>query len=325
MNTLTVFIIAVTTSRMIFPGVPPVLPAPDAPKLTSPPAARTISFDLFSGAKATYLSKVEVQVPEGLKVANPVRLILDLERKSLSEPEQQASSSKFVVKQYWGSAEEVPAGQPRVYMSDQLPVVESPRSLPDTSYAYWPASTAEPLAEDASAVGTYVLTSDYCGRAQITLDSLYDFLAPIDLVGTPRKADLDKPVKITWKSVPRALGYLVTAVGGSSAESITWTSSSDPALAETLEHRPWTREEIADLIEKKVLLPSYCVSCTIPAGIFKGSSSVFVSIMAFGPDKIEKQDGFETWVIVRSKAGIPIFGTNYKPMIEDENKKGPAG
>ncbi len=306
---------------MIFPGVPPVLPTADAPKATTPPAAKTISFDLLSTIQATYLSKAEVKVPEGLKVSNPVRLILDLERKSSSESEKLEPASKFVVKQYWGSGQEVPAGQPRVYMSDELPTVAPSRTMPDTSYAYWPTSTAEPLAQDASAVGTYVLTTDYCGRAEVTLDSLYDFLAPIDLVGTPKKANLEKPVKITWKSVPRALGYLVTAVGGNLMESITWTSSSDPAAAEDLEHRPCTREEIAKLIEKKILLPSYCVSCTIPAGIFKGSSSVFVSITAFGPDKIEKQEGFETWVIVRSKAGIPIFGTNYKPLIEDEEKK----
>jgi hypothetical protein len=320
-NTLTVFIIAITTSRMIFPGVPPIMPAPDASKPSNPPAARSVSFRLFSSTNATYQSKAEVVVPESLKISNPVRLILDLEHKSSSEPSKTDSSEKFVVKQYWGSAEKVPAGQPRVFMSDETPAASSPREVPDTSYAYWPSPTAENLPEGASAVGTYRLTTNYCGSTTITIDDSQDFLAPIDLIAVPKKANLDEPIKITWKTVPRALGYLVTAFGGNSAESITWTSSSNPAAVASIEHSPCTREEIANLIEKRILLPSHTVSCTIPAGIFKGSSSVFVSITAFGQDKVEKQDAIEKWVIVRSTTGIPIFGLNYKPIVEDEAEK----
>lgn len=322
LNASTIFIIALTTSRMIFPGVPAVLPVPDTPGVVSPPAARSITFDLLSSAGATYLSKAEVTVPEGLKVPNPVRLILDLERKSLTRSEEEKdTSTRFVVKQYWGSAEEVPAGQPRVYMSDELPPTKPSRSVPDTSYAYWPSATSDPLPEGASAAGSYVLQTNYCGNTTVTLEPSEDFLAPVDLVGTPKKADLEKPVRITWKSVPRALGYLVSAHGGNPKESISWTSSSDPDVAESLEHRPLTREEIASLVEKRVLLPPYAVSCTIPAGIFKGSSSVFVSVTAFGPDRVHRQGDIETWIINRSTAGIPIFGTSYKPLVEDEKEK----
>ncbi|MGQ9455180.1 MAG: hypothetical protein ACUVRS_09705 [Armatimonadota bacterium] len=321
MNASTVFIIALTTSRMIFPGVPAVLPAPDNPGIVSPPAARSITFDLLSNTRATYLSRAEVKVPEGLRVPNPVRLIMDLERGSVARSEEKETTSRFVVKQYWGSAEGVPLGQPRVYMSDELPAVKPSRSVPDASYAYWPSATSDPLPDGASAVGSYILQTNYCGNASVALDPSEDFLAPIDLVGTPKKADLEKPVRITWKSVPRALGYLVSVQGGNPKESISWTSSSDPDVAEGLDLIPLTREEIASLVEKRILLPPYAVSCTIPAGIFKGSSSVFVNVTAFGPDRVHKQGDIETWIIIRSTAGIPIFGTSYKPIVEDENEK----
>ena len=52
MDLKTVFIITVTTSRMIFPGLPPTARVPDA-KLTRIPAARSVTFQLYSSAKAS--------------------------------------------------------------------------------------------------------------------------------------------------------------------------------------------------------------------------------------------------------------------------------
>ncbi len=322
MQIATVFIVALTTSRMIFPGMPAALPASDASKTVVVPAVRSLTFDLLSGAKADHLSKAEVAVPEGLKVTSPIQLLIDL--RQMAKPDNKPDSrSKFVVKTYWGSAEEVPQGQPRVSMSDEAEAPPPADRLPNASHAYWSPDLAKPLELDAAAPGTYKLTTNYCGGTSVTLDSGQDFLAPIDLVGVPKKANLEKPIKITWKTVPRALAFLVTATGGSSLESINWTSSADPEAARLIGDRPLTRAEIEGYVENKVLLAPYTVTCTIPAGAFKGSKSVFVNVTAFGPDKVQTTDGIETRVVVRSTASIPVFGTSYKPMVEDEEDRPP--
>jgi hypothetical protein len=274
--------------------------------------------DLFSTEKADYKSRAEVAVPEGLKVTSPVALLVDLSEKPKPADKQDAKSH-FVIKTYWGSAKEVPRGQPRTAMSDSVTAPPSDK-LPDASYAYWPSLIAKPLEEDASAAGAYTLKTNYCGGTAFTLASDQEFLAPIDLIGIHKKADLDKPIAISWKTVPRAVGYLVTATGGTDLESINWTSSANPDAAAGIEEFPHTRAEIASYVEKKVLLPPHAVTCTIPAGAFKGSKSVFVNVTAFGPDMVQVKDGVETRVVVRSTAGIPIYGTSYRPVIEEDGK-----
>ena len=281
--------------------------------------------DLFSGAKADYRSKAGVGVPEGLKVASPIQLLIDLRQAPKAGPaEKPNAKSRFVVKTYWGSAKEVLQGQPRVSMSDEAATAAPADKLPDASYAYWSPDLVKPLEADAAVPGTYTLTTNYCGGTSVTLESDQDFLDPIDLVGIPQKANLDKPIRITWKTVPRALGYLVTATGGSATESVNWTSSADPDAVKGVEERPHSRDEVAGYVDKKVLLAPYTVTCTIPAGVFRGSKSVFVNVTAFGPDKAQTRDGIETRVIVRSTAGIPVFGTSYKPLVEEEERKDPS-
>ncbi|MCX8052961.1 MAG: hypothetical protein N3B12_04065 [Armatimonadetes bacterium] len=315
MNAATVFIIALTTSRIVFPGVPIVSPGSD----DSVSAVRSLSMDLYSSNKADHLSKAEVNVPDGLKLTNPVPLVVDLRR--TDEPSNRdEAGSRFAVKTYWGSTEKVPVGQPRVSMSDEPTKVPQLEKLPDTSHAYWSTDFGKPLEANVSARGTYKLVTNFSGSISVTLDSDQDFLDPIELVGVHKKADLTKPVRISWRPVPRALGYLVSATGGTSGESINWTSSADPDVLTGIEERSLTRSEIANLIENRVLLPPDVVTCTIPAGVFKGSKSVFVNVIAFGPDKVQITDGIQTRIIIRSTTGIPIFGTSYKPIVEEEEK-----
>ena len=309
MDFSTVLIIAVTTSRIIFPSLPAV--SSDAAD-TSAPAVRSLGIDLFSDVKANPLFKAEVVVPDGLRALGPIRLVMDTKKASraASEPD---SNSRFVVKTYWGCADEIPQGQPRVRMSDEVSAGAPVERLPDASHAYWYSDTAQSLEADASARGTYKLITNYCGATSIVLDADQDFPDPIELIDPPEKTDLGKPIKIAWKPVRRAVAYLVTAAGGSAAESVNWTSSADPDAACGIEDRALTAAEIKKLIEDKVLLPPEAVTCTIPARVFLGSRSVFVNITAFGVDKVQSSDGIQTRVIVRSTAGVPVFGTAYKP------------
>ena len=325
MDLKTVFIITVTTSRMIFPGISPTSRAGSSEPVRIP-AAKSITFQLHGSTHADGQSKAEVSVPEALKTENPLRLDISLQA---AEPVvRQPDESKFVLKSYWGCGETVPEGQPKVVTStDPGPATIAPAAgpatnLPYASYAHWPTRDSKPLESDASTQGTYALTTSYAGNASVTLGKEQDFLPTVDLVGTPKKANLEKPVKIMWKTVPGAVAFLVTANGGNGRETISWTSSSDPHAA-GLEERTVERTELDKLVEKKVLLPSYATTCTIPAGIFKGSKTAFVTITAFGADKIERNGAVETQVMVRSIVSIPIYGTSYKPQPDEGDKDAP--
>ncbi len=218
----------------------------------------------------------------------------------------------------------MPQGQPKVSVSGQTPPdpVPSAPALPNGSYAYWPGYNDQPLKSEASAVGTYTLDANYGGGASVTLGPEQEFLGTVHLVGLPKKFDLEKPIVVKWKSVPRALAYVLNAYGGSEKETITWTSSADRISAQGIENRPISASEITDLVNTKILLPPNATTCTIPAGIFRGSESVFLTVTAIGADKVETKDGVETRVLVRSTVSVPIAGTTYKPMpgVEEEEQ-----
>ncbi len=314
----TVFIIVVATYRMIFPGVPVTVPAPGVEQPKTPPATRSITMDLWTDQKLGPQHKPEVALPEGLKAGGKAKLMLDIRTASNDQPASDQPGS--ITRVYWGSSATVPEGQPKIVVSGQAGAgaAEAAISLPTGSHAYWPAQDTEPLKEDAAVPGTYTLTTTDGPGTSVTLDKDQDFLGTIHLVGVRAKTDLNKPVKITWEPLPGALAYIVNAYGGNEKESTTWTSSADPKAADGIENRPLTRDQVAALIESKVLLPPTASTVTIPARAFGDSRSVFVAVTAIGADKVQVKDGVETRVLVRSQVSVPIAGTTYKPVPENE-------
>lgn len=319
----TVFVIIVATYRMIFPGLSPVTPTPGA-EPQRPPATRSLTMDLWSAAGVDSKCRAEVALPEGLKMGESARLTIDHRwRPNGGEAELDTSG---VVKTYWGCAEAAPQGQPKVTggalpAKPDAPDVARADTLPKGSYAYWPTQDAPPLPAEAATSGTYTLTTNYAGGASVTLGEEQAFLDTIDLIGVSRKPDLSKPLKVSWSPVAGAVAYIVDACGGAGAESVNWTSSADPREAEGIDARPLVAEEVAKLIERKVLLPADATSCVAPAGIFAGSKSVFLTVTAIGADKVEAKDGVETRVLVRSQVSVPLAGTTYKPEPEKKEAK----
>lgn len=315
----TVFIITVATYRMLFPGLPPVATAPGAEKPADPPAVRSINMELWSDQKPEPRARAEVSVPAGLKQDGSVALYIDPRwDPAASKSDAPKDSNGVITRSYWGCGETVQEGQPRVTAPDQKPAAEPGATdrfaLPETSLAYWPDLSAKPLAADAAAAGAYALRSDYAGSASVTLAPEQNFLATLQLSGVRNKNDLSKPIKVSWKPVPNAVAYIAEAYGGSPKESIQWTSSADPSASAGITERPITRDEAAKLIETKVLLPANATTCIIPAGIFKGSRSVFLTVTAIGADTVQTKDGVETRVLVRSVVSAPLAGTpSYTP------------
>lgn len=318
----TLFVITVSTARFFFPGVPAAV---NQPEIAKPPAARSLSVEVVSAAAAGADAKASVDVPLGLKVDSPIQLLID---NTALKPAAKTDTGKTKLLQYWGIGRAVEADQPRMTTVDvaQAEAEATAEKMPDRSYGYWPSGGAKPLVADAAVAGAYALKTNFCGNTSVTLGAEQDFLDPVNITSTDSEPDLTKPIVIRWKPVARASGYLLKAYGGNATQAVTWTSATKPELAQSIEYRPLSKDDVEKYIKEGVLIPSYVASCTIPAGVFKGSASVMLVVTAVGKDLIQTDKDIETRVIVRSTASVPLHSTPYEvpeqPKKADEDKSG---
>jgi hypothetical protein len=315
----TLFVIAVSTSRMIFPGIPAVAPMPEGTKTSAvSPAARSLTMRLLSPNTAVKL-EASVLLPAGLQLSSTARMQVTPVRPSTGPIE---GAGKITVKTYWGSSETIQADQPSVKETDSVQATEQQDYK---TIAIWPGrgwgNDVGPIGDEASAVGTYKLRTDYTGETSVTLETQQDFLAPIKLADLGKNVDLDKPIKVEWNPVPNALAYWVVAYGGNENETITWTAGSEAGFALDVDNTAFTREELSKLIEQKALLPADTTSATIPANVFNGSTGVMLSVTAIGADIVQDKDDIQTRVIVRSIAGAPLFSSRYSKQEQGAESK----
>ena len=317
MEIKTLFIIAITTARMIFPGIPAIAPLAEGEKTPeSSPATRSITLELSSDKSTDTQSVAYVTVPEGVKAEKTALLHINLS-KPAEAPKQDDKPQVKQVKQfnYWGSGEKIPEGQPKITEPGSIDK-DSKETSPTTtkrptSFAYWPDPNLEPLPKDITIPGTYTLDTNYCGKTQITLGKEQGFLAPIELVNVPDSFNFEKPIKIEWKPVPGVLGYVVSAYGGNETETVSWTNGTDPDLPSKIDYWALGKSDVEKYIEKDIILRPTVNTCTIPAGVFKGASSALLTMTALGEDILQDKDGIKTQVVVRSTISMPLFSKPY--------------
>lgn len=340
MDLKTVFIIVITTSKMIMPGMPAMPNLPGMGDFNAP--TRTLTMHLESDKKADKNSKAECAIPAGLKLGPKVDLTIDLPQRIdadeiiADEGKEDPSQRDFKIKAYWKCSETVLPGQPKVIdfkdmdktMREALNSKEAKKefaramdNLQNGSHAYWPGKDNRKIAKDATCPGDYTLTTNYCGGTSITFNKPQDFLAPLELVSPGKKIDLEKFIKVEWKKVPNATAYLISAFSSTDKEMITWTSSSDPNLPANLQYSALSKADVEKYIKNGILLPADATSCYIPAGIFKNADVPMLTVTAFGVDKIQSKDGIATHVIVRSNATVMLGGMDmgdYEEIDEPE-------
>lgn len=295
----TLFVITISTARLVFPSVSTTPEGVEPPK---PPVARMINVELASQQAIAAGSKASVSIPESLKLGSNLDLSIDF-----SSDTAKSEPSKFELREYWGSGKSAPASQPKITTSQETENTDV--QIPKKSFAFWPGIGDKQFDSDLDFSGDYTLKTNYCGSTSIVFTKEQRFLDPVDVTISPAQPDLDKPIVIKWKSVPGAVGYLLRAYGGGQNRSITWTSSAKPDDGRNLEFRPVSSSDLEGYIKRGVLAPPYAVSSTIPAGIFKGSSSVMLIVTAIGRDITQTKDDITSWVLVRSSASIPLYST----------------
>jgi len=296
------FVITVSTSRFFFPGTPASFGTAENAK---PPAVKSLSLEIASNVAAPSGAKATVDVPQGLKTAAQLRLSVE---PNLPKPVA-TNAPAVTVAQYWGIGRKIGGDQPK--LTKQTAQSSLPEGFPDKSYAYWPPTNSKPLADDVDISGVYKFKTNYCGDAEVTLAKGQGLLDPIDITSADNEPDLTKPIVVKWKPVPNAVGYIFKAYGGTAGKSVTWTSSTKPELADTIDYRPVSKTDLDDYIKQGVLLPPYVITCTIPAGIFNGSSSVMLTMTAVGRDIVQTQGDTETWVVIRSTASVPLHSSAF--------------
>lgn len=298
----TLFVISISTAKIVFPDIPILPETQGAPPSEIMTASKSVSMSLTSSKYTDAIPSVRVDVPEGLGVGEFVKLIVRNPKPDTSDPKTAASQNKIVSKTYWGTGEQIPWGQPK---REEVAVGAEGARL---SYAHWPIGynkekVAGPTSKPA---GKYTLTSNYCGGTSVAVDADQVYLEPINLLGLKGKIDPAKPVVVKWTRVPGAVGYVVNAFGGNQKETIAWTSGSDPAIALEIENTPITKENVESYIQKKIMMPPDTTVCTIPADVFKGTNNAVVIVTAVGADKVHPGDDMDTYVLVRSVASVPL-------------------
>ncbi|MCX6345191.1 MAG: hypothetical protein NT018_08950 [Armatimonadetes bacterium] len=352
MDLKTLFVIAITTAKMIMPGMPDMskIPGMNMPDMGAP--NRTMTMNLTSGKPADANSKAECAVPEGLRIGPKAILDIDLPQKSETGPEGNTpdqgpkKTPELTIKMYWKSSKTVLEGQPKIIDSKSMSAdmqkamaknqemnKNFKRALAEAnegSHAYWPGQKAKPLAKDSTCPGDYTLTTNYCGGTSITFDKPQDFLAAFDLSSPGKDIDLAKYIKVEWKPVPNAAAYMLSAMAMKDNLIVMWTSASDPEPPMDILTRAISKEELQKYIEDGKLLSPDQTICYIPEGIFKELGSPMLTVNAIGTDKTQTKDGIETQVIVRSNAtvmmGMMGMGGEEEapPVDEDKPEEKPA-
>ena len=209
----------------------------------------------------------------------------------------------FTIKIYWGSSDTVRPGQPKVIKwegltAEQKSAMKKQSSSanargsyfykPDWTTGYWPTSKQlGKVADTASLVGDYAVTTSYAGNVAIAAPPNVDFLAPIDLM-TPKfdkPVPLDSVIPLSWRLIPNALGLHAMIIGMEGRNTlILWTSSE--AYREDLMGIDWGFLEMAkvrELVDATVMMKGDRTSATVPVGIFKNCDMAMLTMVGYGP------------------------------------------
>jgi len=199
---------------------------------------------------------------------------------------------------YWGCGETVRAGQPRVVdvaaMSPQdyagvfrgrsAPRQSPPAPRSGWTYGDWPNEERPvPVPADSSLVGNHVVRGNYPPEIPFGLDARRDFMDPVTF--TQVAGTMSDAIRLEWRAIPTATGYLMTAVGANQAsgDTVFWSSSETQELGWGLmDYLP--TQFVRELVRDKVALAPDVTRCAIPRGVFKDIEGASLQFIAWGDE-----------------------------------------
>jgi hypothetical protein len=281
--------------------------------------------------------EAQEQVPAGLNLGKSLTLI-PIEPRTEERggtPPGKIPDVEVKISEYWGCGAAVRPGQPKVATFKikggdkgfdprkggmQGVDFQSTGSLsrglfaPDRDvdlkpgYVYWPnRKHGKQVPSGARLAGEHKVTGDGIPASmQFQVEQGADFMPKLMLrsQGEPTAA-----VGLSWPSVDRARAYFITGmhlqVLGENSYALTTWSCAEVAGAGSDLHAYLGASYIDKWLKQKVLLPATATSCTIPKGIFGGSSNMqgqqavmpgMLMMTAYGP---------ESWITYPPKPADP--------------------
>lgn len=288
--------------------LPPGFKLPPEVMLFSGQPTKILQVRLWSPGLAPANATASVAPPSNLKQG--AKLDLDLYRPEAGAQETKTktkefdpdSDPNFTIKIYWGSSETVRDGQPKVIKwtdftpaqreamrqsSQEMEKAKSYFYKPDWTTGYWPtAKQPGQIANDASLIGNYALSTNYVGNVAIEAPSNVNFLDPI-AISAPnleKKIDLKKAVNLAWQEIPNALGLYgsVFAMEGKSTL-IIWSSSEvyNEGLMDNMGFMQMA--QVRDYVQKTMFMEGNRTKVSIPAGIFQNADFAMLNMSGYGP------------------------------------------
>ena len=241
------------------------------------------------------------------------------------------------ITEYWGCGASVRPGQPKVAtfklkgngktvdpdnpmgamqgidfqatgsISNEIRAVDRDIDL-KPGWVYWPnPKHGKQVPGGARLAGEHRITGDGIPASmQFQVAQAADFMPKLAL---RTQGEMTDAIGLSWPAVERARGYHITGmhmqVLGENSYAITmWSSAELPGAREDL-HANLTGGQLEKWLKQKVLLPATATSCTIPKGIFAGTSKVdgrqatmpgMLNMTAYGP---------ESWITYPPKPADP--------------------
>ena len=279
------------------------------------------------------------QIPAGLQLGKSLPLIPFEPSKSTEggTPTGKVPDIEFRITEYWGCGAAVRPGQPKVAtfklkggnktvdpnnpmasmqgidfqssgsLSKNIPVQDRDIDL-KPGWDYWPnRKHGKQVPSGARLAGEHRITGDGIPASmQFQVEPGADFMPKLAL---RTQGELRDAIGLSWPTVERARGYHITGmhmqVLGENSYAMTIWSSADVAGAGQDLHTTLTGAQLDKWLKQKVLLPASATSCTIPKGIFAGTSVMqgvqgampgMLSMTAYGP---------ESWITYPPKPADP--------------------
>ena len=201
----TVLIIAITTSKMLFPD----LIDNTQPYQQMTPASKTISIDLYSNQSTKTSKSAKVFMPKAYNNNKPITL-------NFVEPEKIENDLEEGKVLNYGSDRQIDLD----YKYNPL---ETALNLPKEIHYCWPDEMDNETKMPLSVAGSYRLDTNFAGTALVNVNASQEYLDELEL-NHPLNPDFTKPVNFSWKKISGALAYACYAVGGKDGTTISWNS-----------------------------------------------------------------------------------------------------
>jgi hypothetical protein len=206
---------------------------------------------------------------------------------------------------FWGCGEHAGPGQPLVIDVSQVNAGQTPggqippgvaammkglsvaRGQPPSpsrsaTYAAWPNAEARATApSDGTLVGEHTVRGNYIPDIHFILRQDQDFLAPLELTTNARGPA--GAVRLAWRPVPYATGYIAGVIGGGQDTMVAWTSAEAQTSPFALpDYVP--PAEAARLVREHGLMGPQATSCTVPKEVVDAAPHAMLQMVAYGPE-----------------------------------------